>query len=79
MKIGGNYFNPVNCLNLKIKTRILKQHYTLVCMKKEKIKEISHEVIDFGESKGLTEKSQIGEWIDAAVEYMLKREQERKD
>ena len=44
-------------------------------MKKEKIKEISHEVIDFGESKGLTEKSQIGEWIDAAVEYMLKREQ----
>jgi hypothetical protein len=43
-------------------------------MKRGQIQEISHEVIDFGESKGLTEKSYIGKWIDAAVEYMLKRE-----
>lgn len=38
---------------------------------KKKIKEISHKVIDFGESMGLSDKSQIGEWIDASVEYML--------
>lgn len=44
-------------------------------MKEEQLQKISHEVIDFGESKGLTEKNYIGEWIDAAVEYMLQREQ----
>lgn len=46
-------------------------------MKKEKIQKISHEVINFGESKGLTENSYIGEWIDAAVEYMLRQEPDK--
>jgi hypothetical protein len=48
-------------------------------MKKKQIQKISYKIIDFGESKGLTEKSYIGKWIDAAVEYMLEREQDILD